>query len=235
MSGIRLVAIVASLVLLGVILSPVSPFTLLQGKSGQGNSPAEVPIDEEKIAPAEVTQEDFAECNSINDGVQVIVAGDGTNETRKLAADLLVGEYCNRPELVHEISAAGDPGLSLVAYACDAASHRAGDSVLQDSLADHTVIYCESARDGISDELESLELAIEAFREDFLAELQAADPGDGSAAYDVEAIRAELDNVALFVEESKSLIVVEKYYESAQKLDTATNAFDSLLGKVENI
>lgn len=236
MAGIRVVAMVGSLVLLAVILSPISPITLFQGGApSRSITSAGGPIDEAKIAPAEVTQEDFTECNSVNDGIQAIVAGDGSNETSKLAADLLVGEYCNRPELVHEISAAGDPGLNLVAYACDAASHRIGDVALQESLADHTTIYCESARDSINNELESLELAIEGFREDYLAELDAAEPGDGSVTYDIEAIRAETDNVARLAEDSRSLIVDEKYYESARMLDAASSAFDSLLEKMESI
>src|SRR5262245_11202853 len=116
MSGIRIAAVAGSLVMLGIILSPISPLALLQNPSEpQGGVLASEPIDEAAIAPAEVTPEVFAECNSVNDGVQTIIAPDGSNETRKIAADLLLGEYCNRPQLVHEVSAASDPGLNLVA------------------------------------------------------------------------------------------------------------------------
>ena len=120
MSTVRLAAVLGSLIAFAILLSPVSPLAPNLDSPPAGTDViAEEPIDESKIAPAEVTPEDFAECNSVNDGIQRLVAGaENANETNKIAADLLVGEYCNRPDLVHELSTAADPGLSLVAYAC---------------------------------------------------------------------------------------------------------------------
>ena len=233
MSAIRIAAVAGSLVVLGIILSPVSPLTLLQSPDApQGGVLASEPIDEASIAPAEVTPEVFAECNSVNDGVQTIVAQDGSNETRKIAADLLLGEYCNRPQLVQEISTAADPGRNLVAYACDAASGRAGDRALQESLSDHTAIYCESARTSILEETDSVLTGIEGFREDFMPELEAAVSEDGSAAYDIEAINSGLDKAANLAQNSEALLASEKYYEAAKMLESASAAFNAVVESI---
>jgi hypothetical protein len=234
MTAVRLAAVLGSLAALAILISPVSP--LLLGQSTPAPTPGiigEEPIDEAKIAPAEVAPEDFAECNSLNDGIQKIVAGDGKNETYKIAADLLLGEYCNRPDLVHEISASGDPGVSLVAYACEAALLKHGDSAMQDSMADHTAIYCESSRTSIETGIESLSTAVQGFREDFLPELESANTETGTAVYDLESIRAELDRITMLANHSSSLLGSGEHYDASQTLDEATAAFNSLLESIE--
>lgn len=240
MSTVRVAAVLGSLVFLAIMLSPISPLSpRLDGEQSPQTGAsviAEEPIDEAKIAPAEVTPEDFAECNSINDSIQDIVAGsENANETRKLAADLLVGEYCNRPELVHQISAAADPGMNLVAYACEAASGNDGDSALQDSLADHTAIYCDSAKTTIAEETDSLLIAVEGFRTDYLTELEAANAEDAgsSQAYDINAISADLDSISTLADNSKSLAVAGEYYDAAQILEKASGSFSALLERIE--
>ncbi|MGI0036813.1 MAG: hypothetical protein ACRD99_00460 [Nitrososphaera sp.] len=236
MTAVRLAAVLGSLVFLAVLLSPVSPLGIpLENPSPNPSIIAEEPIDEAKIAPSEVSPEDFEECNSINDGIQSIVAsGPGKNETYKIAADLLVGEYCNRPELVHEISAAADPGLNLVAYACEAASGTEGDSALQDSMADHTMIYCESARTSIGDGIDSLLTAVGDFRQDFLAELEAANT-DGDMTKDIDSIKAELDIITYLVNGSRSLMDSDEYYDASQMLEKASESFGTLLEKVGSV
>ena len=232
MSAIRLAAVLGSLAFLAILLSPVSPLGIPVGNPSPNPSIiSEEPIDEEKIAPTEVSAEDFEECNSINDGIQAIVAGPDRNETYKVAADLLVGEYCNRPALVHEISAAADPGLNLVAYACEAASGTEGDSTLQNSMADHTLIYCESARSSIGDEIDSLLTAVEEFRQDFLAELEAAN-ADGEMTDDIDSIRAELDIITQLANGSRFLLDSGEYYDSSQMLEKASESFGSLIERV---
>lgn len=236
MSAIRLAAVLGSLVTLAVILSPISPFTFRPSSpSPTPDVIAEEPIDEAKIAPADVTPEDFAECNSINDSIQTIVAGEGRNETYKMAADLLLGEYCNRPDLVHQISAAGDPGSALVAYACEAAVGTEGDSALQDSLADHTLIYCESSRVAIDSGLEEISLAVEGFRMDFLPELQAANAEAGTEVYDIISMEAELDRIASLVTGARSLVASSQHYDAAQMLETASDSFNALLESTSSV
>jgi hypothetical protein len=234
MSTVRLAAVLGSLITFAILLSPISPLAPnLDAPPAGSDVIAEEPIDEAKIAPAEVTPEDFAECNSINDGIQRLVArAENANETNKIAADLLVGEYCNRPDLVHELSAAADPGLSLVAYACEAASGTAGDSAMQDSLADHTLIYCESARTNIDEGIDSLLEAVEGFRLDFLPELATAN-AEAGASYDIEAISTELDSIVTLAEGSRSLANSGEYHDASQMLEKASAAFAALLEKLE--
>jgi hypothetical protein len=232
MTAVRLAAVIGSLVFLAILLSPVSPLTFRPSPSTNPSVIDEEPIDEAKIAPAEVTPEDFAECNSVNDGIQQIISGGGKNETYKIAADLLLGEYCNRPQLVHEISTANDPALGLVAYACEAASGIQGDSALQDSMADHTLIYCESSRTAIGAEIDSLATAIEGFRMDFLTELETID-ADEVSVHDLESINMELDKIDASVKGSKSLLDSGEHYDASQMLEKATQAFTALLESFE--
>ena len=234
MSAIRMAAVLGSLVFLAILLSPFSPLgSPLGNQSPSPSILAEEPIDESKIAPTEVSPEDFEECNSINDGIQTIVAsGPGRNETYKIAADLLVGEYCNRPELVHEISATADPGLNLVAYACEAASGTEGDGALQDSLADHTLIYCDSARTSVGDGLDSLLTDVEDFRQDFLSELEAAN-ADGDMTEDINSIKAEIDIITTLANGSRSLMESGEYYDATQMFEKASESFGTLLENIE--
>lgn len=234
MAAVKLAAVLGSLAALAILLSPIS--SLMLGPSTLAPSPGiigEEPIDEAKIAPAEVAPEDFAECNSLNDGIQKIVAGSGNNETYKIAADLLLGEYCNRPDLVHEISASGDPAVSLVAYACEAAMAKQGDSAMQDSMADHTAIYCESSRTSIGAGIESLSTAVQGFREDFMPELESTNTEAGTAVYDLESIEAELDRITELTDNSQALLESGEHYDAALALEEATSAFNALLESIE--
>lgn len=233
MTAVKLAAVLGSLVFLAILLSPFSPIGIpLRDQSPNPSIIAEEPIDEAKIAPSEVSPEDFEECNSINDGIQSIVAsGPGKNETYKIAADLLVGEYCNRPELVHEISAAADPSLNLVAYACEAASGTEGDVALQDSMADHTLIYCESARTGVGEGIDSLLTAVEGFRQEFVTEIEAANV-DGETTKDMDSIKAELDIITYLANGSRSLMDSGEYYDASQMLEKASESFGALIEKV---
>jgi hypothetical protein len=234
MSVVRLAAVLGSLVALAILLSPVSPLTFRPGTTPPAEEViADEPIDEAKIAPAEVTPEDFAECNSVNDGIQMIIAGEGKNETHKIAADLLLGEYCNRPDLVHQISAANDPGVTLVAYACEAATGLEGDSALRDSLADHTAIYCESSRTALANGSESLEIAVEGFRLDFIPELETANAEAGSEIYDIESINAKLDSITRLVEGSEALLDSGQHHDASKLLEEASISFNALLESIE--
>jgi hypothetical protein len=234
MSAVRLAAVLGSLVALAILLSPVSPLTFRPGTTSPAeNVIDEEPVDEAKIAPTEVTPEDFAECNSVNDGIQTIVAGGGKNETYKIAADLLLGEYCNRPDLVHQISATSDPAVTLVAYACEAANGLEGDSALRDSLADHTAIYCESSGLALTSGLDSLTTAVEGFRLDFIPELEAANAEAGAEVYDIESITAELESVSSLAAGAKSLLDSGQHHDASRMLEQASISFNALLESLE--
>jgi hypothetical protein len=229
---IRVIIIIASLAALAIILSPALSIPGL-GPSGNSTVFSEEPINETAIAPPEISQEDFAMCNSINEDVEsIIVEVDDSraNSTRKIAADLLLGEYCNRPSLVREMNGTGHTALSLVAYACDAASGKVGDTQLRDSLTDHKAIYCESAHFSINEEAAILKDSAEGFRQDFIAALRE----DNSTSPEfVAELEASVDQINSAADTAISLVTTGDYYEAVKKLDEASRAFEGLLKRVE--
>jgi hypothetical protein len=231
---IRVIIIIASLAALAVILSPALSIPGL-GPSGNSSVFSEEPINETAIAPPEISQEDFALCNSINEDVEsIIVEVDESraNATRKIAADLLLGEYCNRPALVQEISGAGHTALSLVAYACDAASGKVGDTQLRDSLIDHKAIYCESADFSINEEASILRDSAEGFRQDFITALKE----DNSATPEfIAELEASVDQIARTADSAIALVTTGDYYGAVKQLDEASRAFEDLLKRVEDL
>ena len=234
MSAVRLAAVIIAVVAIAFVISPISPFTLgRNAPPGPESIGQDEIIDESKIAPANVTAADFDECNSINDDVQRIVTSID-NSTSKAAADLLTGEYCNRPALVHQISVAADPGVSLVAFACDASSGRIGDSALQDSLSEHSTVYCEAAGSAITAGADDLMLSVGGFRDDFVTNQTSVQSEDGSVVYSIEQVNAELDNITASGEQVRVLMSEHRYYDSATELEKASAAFDALLEKIEN-
>jgi hypothetical protein len=124
--------------------------------------------------------------------------------------------------------------LNLVAYACEAASGTEGDGALQASLADHTLIYCDSARTSVGDGIDSLLTDVEDFRQDFLSELEAADAG-GDMTEDINSIRAELDIITTLANGSRSLMESGEYYNATQMLEKASESFGTLLENLETV
>jgi hypothetical protein len=232
---IKIVWIVVSLAALAIILFPIFSFPSSQNRSGPGSVLSEEPIDEISIAPPEISDEDFKACNSINEDVEAIIAGvdeSPMNATKKIGSDLLLGEYCNRPALVHEINATGNPALSLVAYACDAGSGKIGDSQLKDSLVDHREIYCASASVSIQEEAEILRAAALGFREDFILALKDDNSTATNAEFAAE-LEASVDEILAAVDGAQSSITSDEHYSAAKMLDSASNEFEFLLERVE--
>ncbi|MGI0011960.1 MAG: hypothetical protein ACREBU_00740 [Nitrososphaera sp.] len=235
-SKIRIAAIIGSLAALAIILSPIFSLpSFLQNPGGVSDILSEEPVNETAIAPPEISEENFVACNSVNDDVQAIMVDvdeSRVNATRKIAADLLLGEYCNRPALVHEINATGYPGLSLVAYACDAGSGKVGDTQLKDSLVDHRAIYCESAGFSIQQEAESLRASVEGFRDDFIQSLKE-DDGVATNAELIAELEASVGEILSMVDNVQSLVTAGDRYGSVKMLDSASTAFEDLLERVE--
>ncbi len=230
-SRIRIVLIIVSLAALAIILSPVLSFPNFNPPGN--NIFSEEPVNETAIAPPDITQADFELCNSINEDVEsIIIDADKSrvNSTRKLAADLLLGEYCNRPALVHEINSTGYASLSLVAYACDAATGKIGDTQLKDSLVDHKSIYCESAQFSIQEEADILRGAAEGFRQDFIMSLKEDNSTDTELMVELEA---SVDGIISKVDNAQSLVTAGNNYGAVKMLDSASHAFKDLLERVE--
>lgn len=231
-SKTRIAAIAGSLAALAIILSPVSPLApLLPSPSGGSNIFSEEPVNETAIAPPEISEEDFEECNSVGDGVDSVVVApfDSDMQNRTIASSLLVGEYCNRPQLVHEISGTVDPGLTLVAYACDSASGKIGDKELKDSLSDHTMIYCEAAELKIMEDSELLRFYAETLREELLAQEEEENSTNTTATFDRNQTYAEIDRISAMAASAQELVQLDQFYDSAKILDDGFMAFEALI------
>lgn len=187
---LRIAWIIASLAALGLVLSPVSPFPLQPFSAQSLSRDPEIRADQlaEPPQPEEISEEDLLACGSLSPGVEYIISGDANEPVEldeegeiieenatsvltpleKLASDTLVGEFCNRAELIGEMSNAYDASLSLVAYGCDAASERTADVALQNSLEEYAGIYCTPVKVTIQNEIDLLVPSVQSFREDVL-------------------------------------------------------------------
>lgn len=235
-SKTRIAAIAGSLAALAIILSPVSPLgPLLPSPSGSSNIFSEEPVNETAIAPPEISEEDFEECNSVGDGLHSILVApfDNDIQNRTIASSLLVGEYCNRPQLVHEISGTVDPGLTLVAYACDSALGKIGDKELKDSLSDHTMLYCESAELKIMQDSEFLRFVAQTFREELLTLEEEENSANMTASFDRNQTYAEIDRISELATGAQDLVQSDQYYDSAKILDDGFMSFEQLIKRTE--
>ncbi|MGI0015364.1 MAG: hypothetical protein ACREBU_18260 [Nitrososphaera sp.] len=241
------VPIIASVAVLAYILSPVSPLI------GTINPPTSTDIIPEDAQRVNITDEDLLACTALFQGVEYAIGGgrqqlpaeEGIgieNDTavsltpeEKLASDLLVGEFCNRPELVQEMSDAFDPSINLVAYGCDTAAGKIGDATLQDSLRDYEQIYCVSATDTIRFEADVLMESVEIFRAEILPALQSEleNQGDSNATSVVERAESILEMSSASANTAKDLLSAGSMYEAARSLDQATTMYTGLLDSRE--
>ncbi|MCI0563181.1 MAG: hypothetical protein MN733_32280 [Nitrososphaera sp.] len=234
MSGKKVALVVVPVVAIAIIVAVIfaSPFQVppSQGLPETNDIANE---NDREIIPADTNSE--PKCDAVTNRVTAAVVnidGDGTNETRKEAARLLVDEYCERPLLVNEISAMASPGNSLVAYACDAGSGKAGDDALQDSLGAYGTVYCESAIVIILEEAEFMIEAANGYREELLQEQEEAaeDPEafGNSTTVNMEEIEPKLQEIVDLAKRAKSLVRSGEYYDAAKSLDGASKLFEQL-------
>ena len=141
-------AIIASLAALAIIIVP--SFSLPPALTNNGNNP-NLSQDEEEIEEEipDVSDEDLETCNSWHPAVLGILGGDPNGS---LATDLVIGEFCNRPDLIKEIRASDQPGLSLIAYSCEAVSGQINDSRLAEKVQIYGDLYCSGARNALKSE-----------------------------------------------------------------------------------
>ncbi|MGI0038146.1 MAG: hypothetical protein ACRD99_07290 [Nitrososphaera sp.] len=186
------------------------------------------PDDNSQLVPASAK-----DCSTISPRVETTIAngiGEATDETRA-AANTLVEQYCQRPELVREISAMANPALGLVAYACDSGSGKIGDSAIQETLAKSTQVYCDSALIVILEDSEQLIVAVGDYREQILNQADSSDDpemGRNSTNINVEEAEAKLQEASSLATKSNSLARAGQLYEAAQSLDNAIKLVDSI-------
>ena len=239
---LRYVGIIASLAALAIVLSPVSPLSLQQLQSGSANNANDALP--KSPQPEDISDEDLAFCNSMSGAVDHIVGGGpaitrgqelrGENITatepvlspqQRVASDILVGEMCNRIDLVHEIANTSDPGTSLVAYGCDSASGRIGDAALRNSLEDFQDLYCTSASEAIRIGADSLIEDVQAFKADIIL------ARENNSAINSTAIVQTLDEIIETANMAKEKVDSSLLYEAASLLNRASDKFAATVEK----
>jgi hypothetical protein len=186
-SKIKIIAIIASLAALALVLSPALSALPVPGAktTGADSFPADAEFIPDGTVVEQVSDEDLASCNSVNTSVhEILGARNGTIDSKSIASDKLVAEFCSRPALIHEITGADYRGLSLVAYACDSSSGRIGTAAMKDSLSEHKDLYCSSAKQLIVNESKTFLSTIEQFRTEYLPVLEAGVKDDGDSSDD---------------------------------------------------
>ena len=195
-------------------------------------------VDEDKIAPKEISDEALDNCNAVSKNLNFLmgvsnndVAPDdkslsSSDMKTKIALDLLAGEFCNRPDLVNEISPMHDPGIGLLAYGCDSGSGKVGDSALQVSLADYKEIYCSSAKKAITEQSRSLLESVESYKNSHESGDMSSPPNSTTA--DNVDVSLKLEEIVSFVNDAQKLVDAEMHYDAAKALDKASKLFYEL-------
>lgn len=216
MSGKKVAIIAIPVTVVAIALAAVFALPSQQGLAGDDSNPD----DNSQVVPASAK-----DCSTISPQVETIIAygiGVATDETTT-AANTLVDQYCQRQELVREISAMTNPALGLIAYACDAGSGRIGDSSIQDPLAASAQLYCDSALVTILEYSEELRVTIDDYREQITNKDDS--DNDPEMAEDSTEINAEaeakLQEATSLASESKSQARAGQVYEAAKSLDNA--------------
>jgi hypothetical protein len=223
-SGKKVAIVAIPIAVVAIALAAVFALPSQQDLAGDDS----IPDDNSQVVPASAE-----DCNAISPKVETIVAngiGVATDET-KTAADTLVEQYCQRPELIREISAMAIPALGLVAYGCDAGSGKLDDPAIQESLAESTEVYCDSALVVILEDSEQLLVTIADYRENILIQADSGDDqelGSNSTDINVEEAEAKLQEATNLANKSKSQARDGQLYEAAQSLDNAIKLLDSI-------
>ena len=242
---LKYAAIIGSIAVLAIILSPISPF------AQQGNPLSTAGTIEEPPQPENISDMDVLDCTSLIQGVEYIIAGGrlepiveeefpeegeelptpvfNLTSEEKLASDTLLGEFCNRPELVQNMSIAYDPTVNLVAFGCDAASGKLGDAAFQDSIADYQEIYCSSAVETIEFEAVSWSDSIELFGTDVSPAAREIHSGNETAIALLDEAELTLSNASASMVDAQELLVSNSVYESAKALDRGISTFTALV------
>lgn len=224
MSGKKIAIVAIPVAVVAIALAAVFALPSQQDLAGDDS----IPEDNSQVVPASAQ-----DCSAISPKVETIIAngiGVATDETRT-AADTLVEQYCQRPELVQEISAMANTALGLVAYGCDAGSGKFDDPAVQESLAGSTQVYCDSALVVILEDSEQLLVTVSDYRENILIQADSGDDpetGSNSTDINVEEAEAKLQEATNLANKAKSQAREGQLYEAAQTLDNAIKLVDSI-------
>ena len=249
---IKIIAIIASLAALALVLSPTFSLIPVPGSNtASGGSPVDSFSDKAIFKPddtvaEEVSDADLAICNALNTSLDTILkVRNDTLDDRKVASDLLLAEFCSRPALIHEIASTDYQGLTLVAYACDASVGKIGTDAIQESLGEHSRIYCDGARELILNESNEFLKTVDEYRTTYIPLLEsdfdedtASDANSGVPAeetapsnFNGTKARETLDKVEQSLEESIDLVFEFEYYAAAKSFDNASKMFIAMFAE----
>ncbi len=215
----------------------------VQQSSQQDSIPVvEAETEADEVPPISQPLEDVGEveeisCDYVHDGVVIILGIESQNNPQlRFASELLMGEFCNRPELVREMTSFHDPSLGLVAYACDAATGMKGDTTLQESLSVYNQIYCDSSRQAIILEIDSAIDGVESYKNRLIQESDSQEPSDENdeLADDAQSPTLTiLDGITDDLNAAKTSVMGDGgHYEAVALVDNAKDRFASLLEEI---
>lgn len=143
---LTIVGILASLVVLAIIAIPTITLPIAQPSTDVTSDP------EEEVTP-DISDTELDDCSSWSDPVLLLI---GNNTEGEEATDLIVGTFCNRPDLIQSVKLSSQPETSILAYACEAASGTIDDAVMEDDLEIYSDLYCSAAKNALKNETASL-------------------------------------------------------------------------------
>jgi hypothetical protein len=150
---LTIAGLIASLTVLGLIIIPNFPLSVSQNPTG----------DQEPEVIPDISDEELDTCTSWHQSVAEAI---GDKPDGQDAADLLVGAFCNRPDLIEDARSSFQPGISILAYACEATSGTLDDSAMADDLGIFGDLYCSGARDALKKEADAVRaLAVDAAKD----------------------------------------------------------------------
>jgi hypothetical protein len=253
---LKYAAIIGSLVIVALILSPVSPLALstYNPSSTSAGTIAEPP------QPENTSEQDVLACTSLIQGVEYVIVGgriqpipdevlpEETDEfeepaepvlnltsEEKLASDTLLGEFCNRPELVGQLSKAYDPTVNLVAYGCEVSSGKAGDVAMQDSIEDYREIYCTSAVETIEFELASWAESMDSFTTDIIPAARERVGNDRASGALLDEAQVIIANATATLVDAQERLDSGLIYDAATTLDKAIADFTVLIDREDMV
>lgn len=198
----------------------------LQGRLDPGTA-ANEQNSEDRPQPVSAADQN---CTDMKSRVYAIVYDDAGGAQAKAGSDLLIDEYCKRPDLIQELGAMNIPGIGIVAYGCEASLGKLGDHTLQQSLGAYSDIYCQSAFFGIYEAAQDVMVS----SGDLLTDLEVREQSGGDpeigirnmTSAEIGESRVTLRAVSDGAEQAMSLAENQRYYESAISLDNAVRLLE---------
>lgn len=218
----KLAAIIAPLAVLAIVIIP--NFSIpVQPTNNQQNSPLNRQIGDvvQENIP-KITTEQLETCSSLTESVRVLLGGDEVADSQE-AADLIIGAFCNRPQLITEIPLSNYPALTLIAFGCETINGTIQDESMKDTLSGFSDLYCSGAKAGLREESQNLMVAV--------SEIESANENQTDTQPQVNA--TSFDMIMAKMDNSTSLID-SRPYQAAIQLDTASKIYMDSFGGGED-